>query len=143
MRIKINMNDREASTAYLISCLTYYALISARNFFSVKYNFTCEITKLWQSSVRPSAKIKTVLSPPCKRTQHCWPITPKIVGCYVLRPFAHPVACCCMFFKVVTQSLKSVKRLAPCKRTTQNLQKLLGQQCWELLRTFARSFKIL
>ena len=53
------MNDLEASTAYLISCLTYYALILARNFFSVKYNFTCEITKLWQSSVRPSAKIKT------------------------------------------------------------------------------------
>ena len=54
------MNDREASTAYLISCLTYYALILARNFFSVKYNSTCEITKLlWQSAVRPSAKITT------------------------------------------------------------------------------------
>ena len=32
----------------------------------------------------------------CKRTQYCWPTTPNIVGCYVLRPFAHPavVACC-------------------------------------------------
>ena len=35
---------------------------------------------------------------PCKRTQHCWPTTPNIVECYMLRPFAHPVAvvaCCC------------------------------------------------
>ena len=54
------MNDPEGSTAYLVSWVTYYALILARNFFSVKYNFTCEITKLlWQSSVRPSAKITT------------------------------------------------------------------------------------
>ena len=30
----------------------------------------------------------------CKRTQHCWPTTPNIVGCYMLRLFAHPVACC-------------------------------------------------
>ena len=26
---------------------------------------------------------------PWKRTQHCWPTTPNIVGCYILRPFAH------------------------------------------------------
>ena len=38
-------------------------------------------------------------SPPYKRTQHCWPATPNIVGCYVLRPFAHPVACCCVLFE--------------------------------------------
>ena len=31
---------------------------------------------------------------PCKRTQHCWPTTPNIFGCYTSRPFAHPVACC-------------------------------------------------
>ena len=29
-----------------------------------------------------------------KRTQHCWPTTPNIVGCYILHTFAHPVACC-------------------------------------------------
>ena len=23
--------------------------------------------------------------------QHCWPTTPNIIGCYMLRPFAHPV----------------------------------------------------
>ena len=32
-----------------------------------------------------------------------------IVGCYMLRPFAHPVACCWMLLRVVVQSLKSVK----------------------------------
>ena len=31
---------------------------------------------------------------PCKRTQHCWPTTPNIVGCNMLRPFSHSVACC-------------------------------------------------
>ena len=63
---------------------------------------------------------------PCKRTQHCWPTTPNIVECYMLRPFAHPVS----------QSLKPVKILATCKRT-QQLPTLFGQQCCELLRPFA------
>ena len=35
-----------------------------------------------------------------------------IVGCYMLRPFVHPVACCVILFGVVAQSLKSVTRLA-------------------------------
>ena len=35
---------------------------------------------------------------PCKRTQHCWSTTPNIVECYMLRPLAHPVAWCCVFF---------------------------------------------
>ena len=39
----------------------------------------------------------------------------------MLRPFAHPVACCWMLLRVVAQSLKPVKLLAPCKRT---------QHCW-------------
>ena len=38
------------------------------------------------------------LKAPCKRTQHCWPTTPNIVGCYMLRPFAHLVACCWELF---------------------------------------------
>ena len=41
----------------------------------------------------------------------------KIVGCYMLPPFAHPVACCCVLLGVVAQSLKPVKLLAACKRT--------------------------
>ena len=32
-----------------------------------------------------------------------------IVGCYMSRLFAHPVACCWMLLRVVAQSLKSVK----------------------------------
>ena len=33
-----------------------------------------------------------------------------IVGCYMLRPFAHPVACSWIVLGVVAQSLKPVKR---------------------------------
>ena len=61
---------------------------------------------------------------PGKRLQHCWPTTPNIVRCYVLRPFARPVACCCVLLGVVAQRLKLVKRLAK------------GHQCWDLLRPF-------
>ena len=32
-----------------------------------------------------------------------------IVGCYMLRPFAHPVPCCWMLLRVVARSLKPVK----------------------------------
>ena len=51
--------------------------------------------------------------------------------CYILRPCAHPVACCCVLLGVVAQSLKHpVKLLAPCKGT---------QDCWELLRPLSRT----
>ena len=43
-----------------------------------------------------------------------------------------------MLGDVSAQSLKSIKLLATCKRT-QQLLTLLGQQCWKLLRPFARS----
>ena len=75
---------------------------------------------------------KTVISKaPCKRTQHCWPTTPNIVG-HMLRPFAHPVACCWMLLRVVAQSLK------PLKLFSQQLPTFLlfrdrrsvAQQCW-------------
>ena len=39
----------------------------------------------------------------------------------MLRPFAHPVACCWMLLRVVAQSLKPVKLFVPCKR---------AQHCW-------------
>ena len=32
-----------------------------------------------------------------------------LVGCYMLRPFAHPVTCCWMLLRVVAQSLKPIK----------------------------------
>ena len=31
----------------------------------------------------------------CKWMQHCRPTALNIVECYMLRPLAHPVACCC------------------------------------------------
>ena len=37
----------------------------------------------------------------------------------MLRPFAHPFACCCVLFGDVAQSLKPIKRLFLCKRTQQ------------------------
>ena len=40
-----------------------------------------------------------LIKPPGKRTQHCWTLP------------------CCMLLRVVAQSLKPVKLLAPCKRT--------------------------
>ena len=69
---------------------------------------------------------------PCKRTQHCWPTTPNIIGCYMLRPFAHLVSCCWMLLRVVVQSLKPIKLfslqlptyLLFCDRRT------VAQQCW-------------
>ena len=32
-----------------------------------------------------------------------WPTAPYIVGCYMLGPFAHRVACCCVLLRVVVQ----------------------------------------
>ena len=73
---------------------------------------------------------------------------PTIVGCYMLCPFTHPVLCCFVLLGVVAQRwrLKPVKRLATyaCKRTQQLLTLFApGQQCWELLRPFACSFRVL
>ena len=152
--------------------------------------------------------VKTLYEAPCKRTQHCWPTTPNNVGCYMLHPFAHPVACCWMLLRVVAQSLKPVKLFSqqlptfllfrdrrsvaqqcwirlhsssnivgaahahyawftktyglypshdalqvptllgvvasvctPLPTRTQQLPTLLAQQCWELLRPFARSLR--
>ena len=67
----------------------------------------------------------TKFKAPCKRTQLCWPATPNIVGCYMLRPFAHPVACCCAKFE-------TGQTFQP---TTPNISLFLdrrsvAQQCW-------------
>ena len=87
----------------------------------------------------------------CKRPQHCWPTTPNIVGCYMLRPFAHPVVCSRMLLRVDAQSFKPVKSFS------QYLPPLLfldhrsvaqqfwilptlhcrSKHCWELLHPFA------
>ena len=68
----------------------------------------------------------------CNWTQHCWPTISQ--RCWML----HVASVCtsyCMLLRVVAQP---VKRLATCKRT-QQLPTWLGQQCWELLRPFART----
>ena len=69
---------------------------------------------------------------PCKRTQHWWPTTPNIVGCYMLRPFAHPVACCWRLWRVVAQSLKPVKLFSQQLPTFLLFRdrRSVAQQCW-------------
>ena len=69
---------------------------------------------------------------PCKRTQHCWPTTPNIVGCYMLLPFAHLVACCWMLLRVVAQSLKPVKLFSQQLPTFLLFRdrRSVAQQCW-------------
>ena len=62
-----------------------------------------------------------------------------VVGCYFLRPFAHPISCFCGLLGVVAQSFKPVKLLATCKQ----LPILSGQQCWELLCQFVRRFNLI
>ena len=60
-----------------------------------------------------------------------------IVGCCMSRPFAHPVACCCMLLRVVAQSLKPVKLF--CQQLPTFLlfrdRRSLAQQCWIRLRS--------
>ena len=64
--------------------------------------------------------------------QHCWPTTPNIVGCYMLHPFAHPVACCWMLLHVVAQSLKPVKLFSQQLPTFLLFRdrRSVAQQCW-------------
>ena len=56
---------------------------------------------------------------PCKRTQHCWPTTPNIVGCYML-------------LRVVAQSLKPVKLFSQQLPTFLLFRdrRSVAQQCW-------------
>ena len=57
-----------------------------------------------------------------------------IVGCYILCPFAHPVACCCAKFET-GQTFSYVQM----DTTTPNI---VGQKCWELLHPFAPSLSV-
>ena len=51
--------------------------------------------------------------------------TPNIVECHTLRPYAHPVACYCVLFGVVAQSLKPIKLLG----TTSNIVDSVASAC--------------
>ena len=71
------------------------------------------------------------LNGPCKRTQHCWPTTPNIVG-------PNNVVTCCVrlhgtttMLALVAYSLKPVKLLGPYKRT---------QHCWPTTRNNVGSY---
>ena len=55
-----------------------------------------------------------------------WPTAPDIVGCYMLRPFAYPVACCCVLLGAVGQSLKPDKRLANEVQTDATTPNIVG-----------------
>ena len=60
-----------------------------------------------------------------------------IVGFYMLRPFAHSVACCWMLLRVVAQSLKPVKLFSH-QLTTFLLfrdDRSVTQQCWTRLHS--------
>ena len=37
---------------------------------------------------------------------------PNIVGCYMLRPFAHPISCCCVLLEVVAQRIETGQTLS-------------------------------
>ena len=52
-----------------------------------------------------------------------------IVGCYMLHPFAHPVACCWMLLRVVTQSLKLFSQQLPTFLLFHDRRSVV-QQCW-------------
>ena len=90
------------------------------------------LSPLWIQNKDLGASLQIFTKAPCKRTQRCWPTTPNIVGCYMLRPFSHPVARCRTLLRVAAQSLK------PEKLFSQQLPTFLlfrdrrsvAQQCW-------------
>ena len=87
---------------------------------------------LFSLSAPFTLKVFREIKAPCKRTQHCWPTTLNIAGCYMLRPFAHPVACCWMLLGVVAPSLKPVKLFSQQLPTFLLFRdrRSVAQQCW-------------
>ena len=87
----------------------------------------------------PSKSLKAL----CKPTQHCWPSTPNIVRCYMLRPLAHPE--CCMLLRVVMSCCAKFEtgQTLSYAQTDATIPNIAGQQCWEFLCPFARSLKVL
>ena len=106
--LQVELLSRDTDVKYWLLYL-FYSLCSTLAPMGPDTEFTHELHSLLCMCCKSSSK----------RTQHCWPTTPNAVGCYMLRPFAHSVACCCVLLGVVAQSLKPVKRLATCKRAQQ------------------------
>ena len=61
-----------------------------------------------------------------------------LVGCYMLSPFEHPVACRCMLLRVVGSCCIRLHNAANMDATTPNI---VGQQFWGLLRSFVGSLR--
>ena len=78
---------------------------------------------------------------PVQTIEHRWSTTHNIFGCYMLRPFAHPVACCCVLLGVVAQALTPVILL------NQQLplfllsldRRSVAEQCWKRLLSSSNS----
>ena len=82
-----------------------------------------------------------------QKFQSLWCLKPRangcnIVGCYMLRPFAHPVACCWMLLRVVPQSLKPVKLFSQQLPTFLLFRdrRSVAQQCWIRLHRSSNIF---
>ena len=78
---------------------------------------------------------------------YCWPTTPNIVGCYMLRPFAHPVACCCAKFKTgqtfqpTTPNISFVPWSPKRSATMLDPFAQLFQHCWGHARSLRMVYK--
>ena len=96
---------RTAWSRMVLVHVSWSELIHRRNFFSHFRSKTCHVI----SRYIPENKFYTsfdyeVLKTWANRKQNCWPTSPNIVGCYILRPCAHPVALCCVLLRVVPLS---------------------------------------
>ena len=82
----------------------------------------------WRIGTLQSSKVS------CKRTQHCWLTASSIVGCCMLRLFAHPVGSCCAI---------SVVPWSPKRSATMYAFAQLFQYCWGHARAFHVVYKVL
>ena len=80
----------------------------------------------------------------CKRTQHCWPTTPNIVGCLHVASVCTPcyvlldvVACCCATTPNISFAPWSPKRSA----TMLDPFSQLFQHCWGCARSLRMVYK--
>ena len=85
-------------------------------------------------STIPGSKIvlRSCSKAPWKRTQHCWML--------MLRPFAHPVACCFVLLGVVAQKFETGQTL--CQQLQIFLlyrdRRSVAQQCWMRLHSSSK-----
>ena len=88
------------------------------------------------------------------KEEHCWPTTPNIVGCYMLRPVCTPcymlldvVACCCATFETgqtfqpTTPNISFVPRSPKSSATMLDPFAKLFQHCWGHARLLRMVYK--